>query len=837
MIHVDNRKTIQKMAGNTFRANKMRNIFAVLAILLTTVLFTALFTTASSLITSMEESYMRQVGGSAHVGLKRLTEEQYNRLSIHKSIKEISYTVVLAAAENENLSKRGAEIRFANDELAAEMMFALPTMGRMPRADDEIATDTLVLERLGIPAELGQKVTLQYSVGEEHYSDTFTLVGFWEGDIITPASQIWLNRGFVEQRLANYEPMYEGDFVGAINADLNFSSSSFLESKVIQVILDSGYTLNEIDYGVNWAYMGGSDTVNVGTVAGILCIVLMVMFCGYLIISNVFTISIAKDIQYYGLLKTIGTTAKQIRRLIRRQAVWLCLIGVPLGILAGYLISKQVTPIILSTLTVNVIAVSLNPFMLIATAFFAVLTVFISVEKPSKIAAKVSPIEALRVSDGQQSSKKATRKSGGVSIGRMAVSNIMRNKKKMSLVVLSLSLSLIILNTTYSLVNSFDMEAYLANMISNDYVLADVSYFNVYDSIMDQGYLSGEITSLLEETEGVEALNHIYFIEQGVTLDDRLQTLPDEVEKTLNVGSDWAESMRYEVTQGMTMQHIYGLDTEGWERLTVHEGVIDREKLASGKYVVVCPYDTEGKVLYYQVGDKVQLTAADGSEKEYEVLAIASIPYNISIGHTHPMGVEFFLPSEVFISDIANQGPMLITLDVADESKADMEAFLSNYCSEVDPNVQYVSRESYAAEYESSMRAYRIVGSVLSVLLALIGIMNFTNTIITSIFARKREIAMLQSIGMTNRQVNRLLVDEGLLYTLLTVLFTLTVGSVIGYLAVNVLIGGGYLSMHFTVMPSLICIPFLVVISGLIPYISQRIVGRKSVVERLRECE
>lgn len=837
MIHVDNRKTIQKMARNTFRANKMRNIFAVLAIVLTTILFTTLFTTASSLITSIEESYMRQVGGSAHAGLKRLTEEQYNRLSTHKSIKEISYTVVLAAAENEELSKRGAEIRFAKDELAAEMMFALPTTGRMPQADDEIATDTLVLGYLGVPAEIGQEVTLEYWVGEEYYVDTFTLVGFWEGDIISPASQVWLNRGFVEQRLANYEPMGEWDFVGAINADFNFNSSSFLEGKIIKLIEDSGYTMDEIDYGVNWAYMGGSDAVNLGTVAGVLCIVLMVMFCGYLIISNVFAISITKDIQYYGLLKTIGTTAKQICSLIRRQAVWLCLIGVPLGIGAGYLISMKVTPMVLATLTVNTIAVSLHPLMLLATAFFAVLTVFVSVAKPSKIAAKVSPIEALRVSDGQQSSKKTTKKSGGVSIWRMAVSNMMRNQKKLSLVVLSLSLSLIILNATYSLVNSFDKEAYLANMISNDYVIGDVSYFNLYGSSLEKGTVEEELITMLETAAGVESCNHIYFDERPVELDERLKTLPDEVEKTLNAGSDWVENMRVEVGQGMIMQHIYGLDWEVWNRMKVQDGKLDREKLASGNYVVVCPYDTEGKVLYYRIGDKVQLTAADGSVKEYEVLAIASIPYNISVRHIHPMGPDFFLTSEVFRSDIADKGPMLTTLDVTDDSKAETEALLSDYCSRVNPKLQYVSRESYAAEYESSQRAYKIVGTVLSILLALIGIMNFSNTIITSIFSRKRELAMLQSIGMTGRQVNRLLVDEGLLYTLLTVVFTLTLGSGIGYLAVNVLIGGDYLSMHFTVLPSLLCIPFLVLISGVIPYVSHKIVSKKSVVERLRECE
>jgi len=837
MIWVNNKQTIRKLAGNTFRANKMRNLFAVLAIMLTTVLFTTLFTSVSSLITSIEESYMRQVGGSTHGGFKRLTEEEYERLSTHDSIKSISYTVILAAAENEELKKRKTEIRFANDEMIAESFFALPTVGRMPKADNELATDTLVLEQLGIPCELGQEVTLEYSVGETHYADTFTLVGYWEGDVILPASQVWLNRNFVELRLEQYEPMYEGDYIGMINADFYFDSSTLIEEKIIRVIEDSGYTTDEIDYGVNWAYIGNSDSTDMGMVLGAFVVGLLVMFCGYLMISNVFAISIEKDIRYYGLLKTVGTTAIQIRNLIYRQALWLCLIGIPLGMLVGYWISIRMVPLILSTLTVNVIRVSLSPLLFVATAMYGILTVFFSVSKPSKVAGRVSPIEALRTNDGEQTEKEATRKSGGVSIWRMALSNMMRNKKKMNLVVTSLSLSLIILNATYSLANNFDMESYLEMMISNDFVAADVSYFNVYSGLNEKKNLDKGIASEFREAAGIETLNQIYFQENVAKFDERLKELPAKVDQALDMGSDWIQCMQQEIDQKLIIQHAYGLDVGVWEHMTVYDGRLDLEKLSTGEYVVVSPYDHEGKVFYYQVGDKVQITTADKKQKEYEVLAVASLPYNMSIRHSHYIPLEFYLPGEIFVAEIADVGPLLITLDMADEYKAEMEAFLEEYCSKINPNVQYESREAYIEEFEDTQRAYRIVGIVLSILLAVIGMMNFANTIITSIFARKREIAMLQSIGMTGKQVNRLLVSEGLFYTIFTVAFALTVGTAIGMAAVSLLSGAQFLTMNYTVIPSLVCIPFLVILSGLIPYFSQRMMRRKSVVERLRECE
>ena len=140
MIRVDNKKTIKRVADTSFKADKMRNLFAVIAIILTTVLFCGVFTITSSLFESVEESTMRQVGGSAHGGFKYLTMEEYDNLSRHPSIKEISYSVVLASAENEELAKRPTEIRYANDELEAQMMFSMPTTGRLPEAMDEIAT-------------------------------------------------------------------------------------------------------------------------------------------------------------------------------------------------------------------------------------------------------------------------------------------------------------------------------------------------------------------------------------------------------------------------------------------------------------------------------------------------------------------------------------------------------------------------------------------------------------------------------------------------------------------------------------------------------------------------
>lgn len=835
MIRVENKKTIRHVADISFRTEKMRNLFAVIAIILTTVLFCSLFAISSSLLASVEESTMRQVGGNAHGGFKYLTPEQYERLSKHPDIKEISYSVVLASAENPELSKRPTEIRYAKDALEAEMMFSMPTTGRLPEAKNEIATDTLVLEQLGIPAKLGEVVTLQYSVGETAYQDSFILVGFWEGDIIMSASQAWLSREYVEEILSKHDLSQE-EICGSINAEVNFNNSWNIESKLIKVITESGYFADEIDYGVNWAYMG-SESLDTGTVLGVVMIVLIITFCGYLMISNVFMISVAKDVHFYGLLKTIGTTGKQMKVLIRRQAMRISLIGIPIGLFLGSLVGSALTPFVLEILNTNVVKIAIRWWVFLFAALFAWGTVFISIHKAEKVASRVSPIEALRMTEAIDKKKKNSKPGQKISLWKMAGENVGRNRRKVVLVTLSLSFSLIILNSAYSMADSFDMDAYLDNMISHDFVIGDVSWFNVYSQYVKQDTLNDSFLKELSKHSGIESLEKIYFSENICNLDEHWNDMAERIGETFGVSGQRLEHIKEEIESGKAIYHVYGIDDAVWDDITVWQGEIDLEKLHSGKYVAVSPHDTEGQLSAYQVGDMIEVFSQTGESRSCEILAIASIPYNISIQHSHPVDIDILVPSDIFLQEVEQKCPMIITLDVEAEKVDEIEQFLAGYCKEQDPNMQYTSKATYVEEYENTQRTYKVVGMVASILLAFIGIANFTNTSITSMVARKRELALLESIGMTIRQQRAMLIFEGLIYMLLTFAFTATIGTLIGSYGMSMLLGNQYYKVHFTIIPAVVCMPIFLMIAVLIPVLSQRYVNGESVVERLRMTE
>lgn len=245
----------------------------------------------------------------------------------------------------------------------------------------------------------------------------------------------------------------------------------------------------------------------------------------------------------------------------------------------------------------------------------------------------------------------------------------------------------------------------------------------------------------------------------------------------------------------------------------------------------------QGKLSAYEVGDKINVFDKTGTGREYEIIAIASIPYNISIQHMHPVDINIFMPSDVFLQNVEQKCPMLVTLDVEENELNEMEHFLADYCQRQNTNMQYASKTTYAEECEDTQKTYQMVGVVVSILLALIGVANFANTSITSIVARKREFALLESIGMTVRQQRTMLILEGLIYMLLTFAVTCTVGILIGKYGLLLLLGSGYYTVHYTILPSVICAPVFFIIAMLILVLSQKYVNDESVVERLRMAE
>ncbi len=837
MIRVKNKKAINNISRRSLKANRTRNIVAICAIVLTSVLFTSLFTIGGSMLKTMERSTCRQVGTEAHAGYKFITQEQYEKIKTHPSIKDVSYNIFLTTADNPELSKLATEIRYSEDK-DAKWSLSYPETGAMPKEYNDIATSTIVLDALGIPHELGQQVPLDFTVRGKTYHETFKLCGLWEGDPIAMAQEVWLSKDYVLDVAPMSDiPLYErtdNDYSGLISCAMWFNNTFNIEKKITRVTVDSGYDPSVVNQGVNWAY-GGAE-VDKTTVLLIVMVLLLIVASGYLIIYNVFYISVTKDTRYYGLLKTIGTTGKQLRTIVRRQALLLSCIGIPIGLLIGYGIGALLLPLILSsTYYSGQGVVSMNGLIFALSALFSVVTVLLSCSKPAKLASKTSPMEALRYYEdsGKKSIKRRSKK---VTTLSMAFSNVFRSRRKLVSVVLSLSLSLILVNSVYTIVTGFDMDKYLEDKVIADFSVCNSQLITKYELT----YADADTLNRISAIDGVSEAGAVYMSENTHRLSDsaaaNVQKIIDERLKKDYNAKYTSDCVNKFTDEKSCYAHIYGIDKLIFNKLSVLGGEADYEKFESGGYIFVSSYVDNGDYPYYKPGDKVTLDYGNGDTKEYTVLGLAFMPNPTNCMHGHYIDPEFILPSTEYLEHNTVKTPLHVLCNAETGKEAEVAKAIEAYCGT--SQMSCVSKDSAAAEFHSMQSMIIIVGGVLSAILGLIGILNFMNSILTSIISRRRELAMLQSVGMTAKQLHRMLIGEGFVYAFAALLASFTVGNVVVYLIVKLFAGQiWFFSYNFTMLPMLICLPAMLLLSYLLPALAYRSIDRESIVERLREAE
>ena len=849
MYRVNNQRAVRRLADRSFRASRSRNIIAVLAIALTALLFTALFTVGSGLIENIQRQTMRQAGGDGMAVLKYVTDGQYEQVKDHPLIKEISYNRILSSSvDNEELLKRHGELYYM-DETGIRLGFCEPVEGTVPQAEDDLMMDTKTAKLLGVELTVGSPVSLKLTVHGQQVTRMFRLCGWWEADPVFNVSILVTSRAYVDAHMEELYNSYKEDYdvTGAINCYIMFGSSGGLERKLQQVITESGFPLDEtdpdyIDHNVNWSYLSAGMDANPATVAGVAVLVLLITLAGYLIIYNIFQISVLRDIRFYGLLKTIGTTGRQIRTIIRRQALFLSCMGIPLGLILGWLTGCALVPLMLAQSLggAGFVRTTADPRIFAGSVLFALATVFISTAKPGRIAAKVSPVEAVRYTDNDSQVKKGRRKSGrGAKMTGMALANLGRNRKRTTLVIISMSLSLVLFNTLYTFSIGFDMDKYLAKFVDTDFLTGHADYFNYQYAGPDNSMSESMIQAIEQEPE---------FLEGGRLYANIRDT---EFFDTILPAGMTTDQGRNPDTGGVGSA-VYGLEELPLSRLDVVEGEIDPEKLRSGHYILEgVPEDDDGRILWdrarFDVGEKVTLVNYRGDsesrlenermEREFEIMAKVRMKHYTN---TCMVGWDFswYLPAEVYKEMVAEPGIMSYAFNVREGGEKEMGAFLLNYTENVEPLMNYSSKSIREAEFAGMKNMVLAVGGALSLVIGMIGILNFVNSMMTSILTRRREFAMLQSIGMTGKQLLQMLMTEGVWYGAASGLVSLVLGVVLSLLAVRNLAGSlWFFSYHFTVLPLVLTVPVLLAVGILLPAVMLRSVERQSVVERLREAE
>ena len=843
-------RPIPVLTRRMFRTNRGRNLVAILAILLTTMMFTTLFTLTQSMSRNLVEMTFRQTGYDAQASIRGLTEEQADLIAGHPDVVELGRSIVLGLAENQQLTGQSVEIRWANDAYARHS-YAAPTTGQMPQAVDEIALDTSTLDRLGIPQELGQTVTLEWRKdlsGDEVTTSTFTLCGFWEGNQSSYSSMAWVSRAYADEMTGGVLSTDESQVLGLYMVQVNLASDQNIEATMDRILADTGLT--GLEYNVNLAYSPEMGAMAAQESMPMYLGMVLVFLAGYLIIYNIFQISVTADVQFYGKLKTLGTTTRQLKKLIYGQANRLCIIGIPIGLILGWLLGSVLVPVLMGTMEGQAV-VSASPIIFLGSAVFAWVTVLISCLRPARLAGKVSPIEALRMSDADGGNKKKTKRHrGNASLASMAWANLWRNKKRTITVICSLTLGLVLLSSFYAKNAAFDMDKYLADLILADFELSDATsedYMNLYDP--HGTTLNDSLVAQVEGQDGVEASGHLYSAQIDWQMDEgTLQNVAafyteDKLADWETYDAAGAQQLRDALETGDGSAILYGLDGIPLDAITqeqyVLEGSFDAAEFASGNYVLAVGPSLELGTEYPVLPTPSAGSTVELNGRAYTVMAVV-YPLNpvtqltVQQGAGDKFNLSFIIPSEVFRQQWPDHTLRKLFLNVDDAHIDTVQAFLDEYRETTDPSLPVASRQTMAEQYESETQSSAVMGNAVSVVIALVGVLNFINSMVIAIVSRKREFAVIQSVGMTKKQLNRMLVNEGLFYALLTLAASYLLSSLAVGVVVRGMVAGGFTTFRFTLLPLAVCTPILLVFAILIPYLCFRNLETHSIVERLR---
>ena len=842
---------LRTLSRRSFRANRRRNLVAVLAIILTTMMFTSLFVLSQSMIENMQQMYIQQAGYSSQLSSSLLTDDEADAIAEHPAVAEASRSTVVGVAEN--VSGRQVELRAASADYA-DSTLSLPTEGRMPENADEIALDTITLDKLGLAHQLGETVHLSWTSApgsDAHETADFTLCGIWQGNPAAMASMAWVSEDFAEALSAGIDQdaaRESGSILGLTMLHIDLVDDSDPSGTAEKILADTGLT-ERVTLSPNIAYDSAVGQNMLRELLPMAICMVLVFVSGYLIIYNIFQISVAADIRFYGRLKTLGATKRQLKKIIYSQARRLCLVGIPFGLVIGYFLGAVLVPFMITS-TGGAATVALDPWIFVGAALFAAVTVRISCLKPARTCGKVSPMEALRYTDAEPLSRRKRKKSHSASVRAMAWANLGRNRKRTVLVIASLSLGLVLLSGIYAKNASFDIDKYMSGTVISDFEVEDASIasnFNTYDP---QGTtINSALVEKIGDLDGLERTGALYAqvithevgesalknIEHYYNAEERLAVIEATDPGLYDAYSDMLAS-------GSCTAILYGVDGLVVDTLADAQNVLagnfDKEAFASGSYVVVDagPAENADEIApTYNVGDSVTL-----GDKTYEVMAIVRDITPITEGKNSDTAdfLGLYIPAEDFRAMYPDNTLRKYFFDVAAEDQPAAEQMLLDVQSEDDPALSFTSKQTLIDHYKEQTRASTIMAFAISFVIAVVGVLNFVNSMLTAIFSRQKEFAMLQSIGMTRRQLRNMLIGEGLYYAGITLALSYVLSALVVGVGVRLLVAGDWTAtFHFTLLPLVICTPILLAFAVLIPVCCFKNIEKQSIVERLRAVD
>lgn len=832
-IENNNKEIIQRITKRSLKTNKVRNIFAILAIILTTFMISSVFSVGISFVKNYKTMNTRLQGTTADTYLKKPTSEQIHKIKDLNIFESTGSEINVGKVNLNTLSENRTSVILKyhdKDNFENQISPALGDIkGSYPESNNEIMISRLALELLNKNnSKIGDKIDIPCKINDEVKNESFTIKGIFTSYGLTQdVGYIFVSEKFVSENNLTIEK--NGLFSMKTKKDYMNASSDILSKEV---------KLNK-NQKFDYSYAVDDLTEQAISIAIIvLVIVSFIILSGYLLIYNVFYIAVTKDINFYGLLKTIGSSPKQIKKIVKGQALRLSIIGIPIGLAVGAIVSFGIVPAVMAMFFSGTSKlampgdVSFSPLIFILSALFSLITVIISCRKPAKIAGNISPVEALRYTGAKAKKQKKNRNTtNGGKLHKMAWYNVFRDKKRAILVFLSLFMGIIAFLSVNTFIDSIKVENYINEYVPND--------FELQNENATEGKMDNDVLDNIKNMTGVEEVTDFKISTLRLTMNNDIivpslkssfERFGQEEENVDLFIENSKENPEFLDT------NVIGIDDKTIEKINKNNNdKFDVEAFKNGDLILISNW-------YY--GDKYKdikgnLTINNTKEKISQTFNTQVIKFDDSLpdGLPTPLGIPTIYMSQLALEGLDKKSSnYVLYVNVDDKYEEQIKASLEKISKS--QGLMLESKTGMTELFNKTSMVQRILGGGISIILILIGILNFVNVMITGVNIRLKELAVMESIGMTKKQIKKMLTFEGVYYAGITMalIYTIGIGIIFGVsvLTKNV---ADYAVFTFPTVQLVTLTIIIFIICLVTPVMVFKSSSKESVTERIRKIE
>ena len=819
-------KMTTRVAYCNMRHYKSKNILIGIAIILTTLLLFVIPSIGKDMV-EVNFAVINKIYPTWHALYRNVDESTVMKLAAHHDVKTYG---LRSDAGYMNLEDATVSMMYM-DRTGMELYKVKLKEGQLPQKENDIVVSKGILEALGQNGKIGDTITVPYQILKDDGLDytkekDFRICGFLADNENSKEQKQYtslVSEAFLKAEIPVEQVKYR--FLLQVNGQKGNTTADYTET--IQNIARQ-FGISEDDMNINKEYLA-ANYVDPATIPVIVGIMLIVVLAGIITIYSVYYVSMNQRVREVGKLKAIGATKRQLRQIVLREGMGVALFAIPIGLLIGTVAVKVVLlqfvehakdSNVLITEAYKVVAkgeVQLYYWWIYLLAIAVTLcTVYLSLMKPMRMAAKVSEIEAMRYQGGSKRQKSSRKGYQFLNIGRLTKRNLAENKKKSTITIVSMAVTgifVMMVATVLSCANP--MESAKSSIVGQYEISPIVESGNKehpeyeWAEVQKNNPLNEGLKQQIEELDGVERVDVFTALKvSGGPFEEKIGT-----EFINGVPEEYAEELKKGIT----------------------EGNVTYEELKSGDKVIL-----DRALLHWypdiKVGDKLKLNIHDGDntfQKEIEVAAIGEYGTGLTNYNCLIMAKEG--AEKLTINNSSSYFQVIADKDYDEALEASLQAIVDG-----SGRLQMRTWKNEYDTWENAIQMTRGACYAFIIILAAISIMNLINTMINSVHVRKKELGMMQAIGMSDRQLMKMLQLEGIFYTVGTLIISIGVGSLAGYPLFLYAKRTGMFDIstyHYPVTAAIIIILTLFVIQMLLAIFIAKSVRKDSLIERIRFSE